>query len=301
MHGDTAGHEASVVLDGYSFLEGPRWHGGRLWLSDFYTGQVVAAGEQGPVEVMAAVPEQPSGLGFLPDGRVLIVSMRDRRILVRAESGELSEYADLSAQAPGLLNDLIVDGAGRAYVGNFGFDLMGGAPMRSASLLRVDPDGTVATAAEDLVFPNGMAILPGGVLLVAETFGGRITAFDTVGDGTLHGRREWARFGPLPQTDDAGAAGAQLPVGPDGICADAEGAVWVADALHNRAVRVREGGEITDEIRPGTGVFACMLGGSDGRTLYLCTAPSFAEHERRATREARLLAVRVDVPRGGLP
>jgi sugar lactone lactonase YvrE len=261
----------------------------------------VATDGRGSTEVIAEVPGQPSGLGFLPDGRALIVSMRDHRILVRDDAGQLSEHADLSGAVSGMPNDMVVDESGRAFVGDFGFDLMGGAPLRYATLTRVDPDGTVTTVAEDLGFPNGMVILPGGVLLVAETFAGRITAFDIGEDGGLSNRRVWAQFGETPQTDDVGEAVERLQVGPDGICADAEGAIWVADALHARVIRVREGGEIVDEIPTGMGVFACMLGGEDGRTLFLCAAPSFAEHERRPVREAQLLAVEVDVPHGGLP
>ena len=299
--GQPASRELTVVLDGYSYLECPRWHDGRLWVSDFYTNQVVATDGRGDTQVVAEVPGQPSGLGFLPDGRALIVSMRDRRILVRGDSGELTEHADLSHAVPAVLNDMIVDERGRAYVGNFGFDLMGGAPLRYTTLTRVDPDGTVSTAAEDLGFPNGMVILPGGVLVVAETFAGRLTAFDVDEDGGLVNRRVWAQFGETPQTEDVGEAVQRLQVAPDGICADAEGAIWVADALHPRAIRVREGGEVLDEIPTGMGVFACMLGDDDGRTLFLCAAPSFPEHERRPVREAQLLAVRVEVPHAGLP
>lgn len=293
--------DLAVVLAGYSFLECPRWHDGRLWVSDFYTDQVVATDGHGSTETMAEVPQQPSGLGFLPDGRALIVSMRDRRLLVRSGSGELTEHADLSAEVPAVLNDMVVDDVGRAYVGNFGFDLMAGEPLRSTSLTRVDADGSVHTVADDLGFPNGMVILPGGVLVVAETFAGRLTAFDIEDDGSLGNRRTWAGFGEPPRTTDVNEAVAQLEVGPDGICADSEGAIWVADALHARVLRVREGGEIVEEIPTGVGVFACMLGGDDGTTLFLCTAPSFAEHERRPVREAQLLSVRVDVPHAGLP
>jgi sugar lactone lactonase YvrE len=146
-----------------------------------------------------------------------------------------------------------------------------------------------------------MVVLSGGVLVVAETFAGRLTAFDIAEDGALGNRRVWAQFGETPQTDDVGKAVELLEVAPDGICADAEGAIWVADALHARVIRVREGGAIVDEIPTGTGVFACMLGGDDGRTLFLCAAPSFPEHERRPVREAQLLAVRVEVPHAGLP
>ncbi len=293
--------ELTVVLDGYSYLECPRWHDGRLWVSDFYTNRVVATDGRGNTELMAEVPGQPSGLGFLPDGRALIVSMRDHRVLVREETGQLSEHADLSDAVSGMLNDMVVDEHGRAFVGNFGFDLMGGAALRYTTLTRVDPDGTVTTVAEDLGFPNGMVILPGGVLVVAETFAGRLTAFDVGEDGGLSDRRVWAQLGETPQTEDVGEAVERLQVGPDGICADADGAIWVADALHQRVIRVAEGGEILEEIPTGTGVFACMLGGDDGRTLYLCAAPSFPEHERRPVREAQLLAVRVDVPHAGLP
>lgn len=299
--GPPSSRELTVALDGYSYLECPRWHDGRLWVSDFYTNQVVATDGRGNTEVVAEVPNQPSGIGFLPDGRALIVSMRDHRILVRADSGELTEHADLSGTVGGHLNDMVVDAHGRAYVGNFGFDLMGGAALRYTSLSRVDPDGTVSTAAEDLGFPNGMVILPGGVLVVAETFAGRLAAFDIGEDGTLRNRRVWAQFGEPPQTEDVGEALARLEVAPDGMCLDAEGAIWVADALHARVIRVREGGEIAEEIATGMGVFACMLGGDDGRTLFLCAAPSFAEHERRPVREAQLLAVRVDVAHAGLP
>lgn len=299
--GQLSAKQPAVVLEGFSYLECPRWHDGRLWVSDFYTEKVLAIDRRGGAEVVAEVPGQPSGLGFLPDGRLLVVSMRDHRLLVRDGSGRLEEYADLSGVVSGVLNDMVVDDRGRAWVGNFGFDLMGGAPLRYTTLTRVDTDGSVAVAAEDLGFPNGMVILPGNVLVVAETFAGRLTAFDIGEDGELSGRRVWAQFGQTPQTDDVGEAVERLEVAPDGICADAEGAIWVADAVHNRVLRVQEGGGILDEIDAGTGVFACMLGGDDGRTLFLCAAPSFAEHERRPVREAQLLAVDVEVPHAGLP
>lgn len=293
--------DMAVVLDGMSYLECPRWRDGRLWVSDFYTNRVVATDGKGGTEVVAEVPNQPSGLGFLPDGRALIVSMRDHRILVRDEDGRLAEHADLSAVVPAVLNDMVVDEQGGAYVGNFGFDLMGGAPLRDTTITRVNPDGSVATAADGLSFPNGMVILPGGVLVVAETFAGRLTAFDIGTDGALSNRRTWASFGEPPTTDDVEVAVGQLAVAPDGMCADAEGAIWVADALHARLLRVREGGEVVDEIDTKMGVYACMLGGEDGRTLFACAAPSFAEHERRAAREAELLAVEVEVPHAGRP
>jgi sugar lactone lactonase YvrE len=289
-----------VVSDGWSYLECPRWHEGRLWVSDFYTEKVVAIDDAGHHEVMAEVPAQPSGLGFLPDGRALIVSMRDHRILRRENDGSLVEHADLSGVVTDHLNDMVVDARGGAFVGNFGFDLMSGAPISTTTLTYVDPDGTPRTVADDLLFPNGM-VLRDGVLVVAETFGARLTAFDVADDGGLARRRSWARFAEPPATTDVGEAVGQLPVAPDGLCGDADGAIWVADALHGRLLRVAEGGEILEELPTGTGVYACMLGGEDGRTLYACAAPSFAEHERRPVREAQLLAVRIDVPHAGRP
>jgi sugar lactone lactonase YvrE len=290
-------HDIATVVSGFSFLEGPRWHEGRLWLSDMYTHQVVSVTEDGgDLRVEAEVPGQPSGLGWLPDGRLLIVSMRDRRLLRREPGGELTTHADLADRVGGHLNDMIVDGHGRAYVGNFGFDLMGGAPLEPTGLLRVDPDGTITEAAGDLWFPNGSVVTAGGSLLVDETFGNRITAFDIAGDGTLTNRREWARFGALPTEMEIAKALAQLTVAGDGCTLDAEGALWVADAVGGRLIRVREGGEIVDEVAPGTAVFACALGGADGRTLFACAAPDFAEEARMNAREATVLAIRVEVP-----
>lgn len=294
--------EISVVAEGLSYLEGPRWHDGRLFASDFYTQRVVAFGPDGAVETVVEVPGQPSGLGWLPDGRMLVVSMRDHRV-VRHEDGGLVEHADLSAYATGHVNDMVVDGQGRAYVGNFGFDLMGGGDPASAALVRVDPDGSVTVVAEDMLFPNGMVLTPdGGTLIVAESWAQRLTAFDVAADGSLSNRRAWAEFGEPPTGTTLAEALAQIKMAPDGMCLDDEGAVWVADALGNRALRVREGGTVTDEISGGDfGIYACMLGGGDGRTLFLCSAPTFVEAIASADHRARLLACRVDVPHAGLP
>jgi len=284
-----------VIIDGYSYLESPRWRDSRLWFSDFYSHRVVSTNEiGGDSRIEARVPQQPSGLGWLPDGRLLIVSMRDHAILRRELDGELVVHADLTRLAAGPLNDLVVDDRGRAYVGNFGFDLMAGAQMAGAPLVCVDVDGSASIVSEPLHFPNG-AVIANGTLIVGETFGNRISAFDVHDDGSLSDRRDWARFGPLPDTDELTSALRALAVGPDGICLDSEGALWVADALGRRAIRVLEGGQITDTIHLGTGIFALALGGHDGKTLFMCTAPSFAEHERRNTRESRIVTTRVDV------
>jgi sugar lactone lactonase YvrE len=287
----------TTVASGFAFLEAPRWHEDRIWFSDFYTHQVLSAREDGSdLRTEAAVPQQPAGLGWLPDGRLLVVSMRDRKVLRREPDGTLVTHADLAGHATGHANDMVLDASGRAFVGNFGFDLMGGAMPEAAALHRVDPDGTVTEAAGDLWFPNGSVITPDGVLIVNETVGNRCTAFDLTADGQLVNRRVWAQFGPLPVGSTEEEFLGQIKVAPDGACLDAEGALWVADALGGRLLRVKEGGEITDEVRPGSGVFACALGGLDGRTLYACVAPDFSETARAAAREGSLVAFRVPVP-----
>lgn len=282
----------TTLLEGMSFLEAPRWHDGRLWLSDFYTHQVVSVRDDGSdLRVEAEVPAQPSGLGWLPDGRLLVVSQLDRRVLRREPDGSLVTHGDLSSHAAGQCNDMVVDAEGRAYVGNFGFDLMGGAPVGPTALHRVDPDGTVTEVADGLWFPNGMVLTPDGVLVVAETFGNRLSAFDVAADGSLGERRTWAEFGPLPTSTDLGEVLGSIAVAPDGICLDAVGAVWVADATGSRLLRVAEGGEVLATVEPGSPVYACGLVGDDGGTLVACAAPDFHAEARKAAREARLLAI----------
>jgi sugar lactone lactonase YvrE len=302
MRGDVVSREIRTVVRDLTFLECPRWHDGRIWFVDFYTHRVFSAAEDGSdLRVEVEVPAQPSGLGWLPDGRLLVVSMRDARVLRREDDGTLVTHADVGAYVGGHPNDMVVDAAGRAYLGNFGFDLMGGASVAPGDLLRVDPDGTVTVVAEDMWFANGSVITDDGVLLVDETFGNRVTAFDIAPDGSLTNRRIWAKFGELPSDLELGPALGQLVVAPDGCGLDAEGALWIADAIGGRLLRVREGGEILAEIKVESGVYACMLGGADGRTLYACAAPDFDEHARAAARDGSLLAVRVDVPHAGRP
>lgn len=289
-----------TIADGFSYLECPRWHQGRIWVSDFYTHRVVAINSSGQIEEIAQIPQQPSGLGFLPDGSALIVSMRDRKILHRTQSGTLTEYADLSALAPWHLNDMVVDLQGRAYVGNFGFDLMSGGDTTPTCLIRVDTDRSAHIVAENLMFPNGAGITADGkTLVISESFGGVLTGFDISADGGLGRRRVWARLGDAAEDLHNIAPSAGVP---DGMCIDAEGAVWVADAIRHCVIRIAEGGKELDRISTGDlGVYACMLGGDDGRSLYLCTAPDFYESERKDKREAALKMVRVDVPHAGLP
>jgi sugar lactone lactonase YvrE len=294
--------EFTTLISGLSFTECPRWRDGRLYISDFYTHRVLAVAIDGTAETLAHVPQQPSGIGFLPDGRMLIVSMRDRKVLRREADGSLVTHADLYGLAPWHLNDMLVDHDGRAWVGNFGFDLMGGAPRCTTVLICVEPDGTAKVVATGLGFPNGMVLTPDGrTLIVAESFMNRLSAFD-VAVGSLGERRTWAAFGDPPASTDAGAVSGQVAVVPDGICLDAEGAVWVADAARGRLIRVAEGGRILEERKTGgVGVFACMLGGDDGRTLFACVAPTFQEAEASANHRASILMTRVEVPHAGLP
>jgi sugar lactone lactonase YvrE len=293
--------EFTTLISGLSFTECPRWRDGRLYISDFYTHRVLAVAIDGTAETLAHVPQQPSGIGFLPDGRMLIVSMRDRKVLRREANGSLVTHADLYGLAPWHLNDMLVDHDGRAWVGNFGFDLMGGAPRCTTVLICVEPDGTAKVVATGLGFPNGMVLTSDGrTLIVAESFMNRLSAFD-VAVGSLGERRTWAAFGDPPASTDDGEV-RQVAVVPDGICLDMEGAVWVADAAHGRLIRVAEGGRILEERKTnGVGVFACMLGGDDGRTLFACVAPTFQEAEASANHRASILMTRVEVPHAGLP
>jgi sugar lactone lactonase YvrE len=296
--------ELTALLEGGAFFEGPRWRDGRWWVSDFYRHLVMTVAPDGSVDTVMSVEQQPSGLGWTPDGSLLVVSMKDHRILRRAPSGEVTVHADLTAHCAGHLNDMVVDRRGRAYVGEFGFDLMGFADPAPGKLMRVDPDGSVTVLDAEMRFPNGSVITPDGeTLIVGETAGARYTAFTLAADGSLSDRRVWAQVAFAPELGPLVETLPQLKFAPDGCALDAEGCIWAADAVGARCVRVAEGGEILEEIRApeGLGIFACMLGGDDGHTLLLCAAPDFLEANRTAAREAVLLSTVVDVPHAGLP
>ncbi len=293
------------LLSGGAFFESPRWHEGRWWVSDFYRRIVLAIDERGGAEVIMEVEGQPSGIGWMPDGSMLVVSMKEHLVLRRETSGAVSIHADVAEYCGGNLNDMVVGSSGRAYVGNFGFDLMGFAEPAPANLIRIDPDGTASVAAEDLLFPNGSVITPDGTtLIVGETAGARYTAFTIADDGSLTDRRVWAQVAPEPDIGGSlEATLAQLQFGPDGCTLDAEGMIWAADEVNGRLARVAEGGEIVAEIPSPEGLnfFACALGGEDGRTMLICAAPDFLEANRVNARDAVLLTTRVDVPHAGLP
>ena len=249
--------EPQVLMTGLMFGESPRWHDGRLWFSDFGAGEVVAVGLDGRSEVVARIPAMPMGLGFLPDGRLLAVSARDGHLLVSGSGQGLAAYADLSGLSRHPWGDMVVDGRGHAFVGNIGFDFPAGE-FAPGSLAHVSPGGEVRPVAGGLAFPNGMAVTPDGkTLILAETYAHRLTAFEVAEDGSLGGQRVWA----------------DLPGGfPDGICLDAEGAVWYSDVPGKRCVRVREGGQVLQAIGLDRGCFACALGGPDRQTLFLMAA-----------------------------
>jgi sugar lactone lactonase YvrE len=276
-----------IILDGLAFPEGPRWHDDRLWFSDQHDKRVVAMDADGKSETIVEVPQQPSGLGWLPDGRMLVVSMLDKKVL-RLEGGALTLHADLKALALGACNDMVVDATGRAYVGNFGFDMYGGAKPANTCIIAVEPDGSTRVAADGLAFPNGTVITPDGkTLIIGESMGARLAAFDVLPDGKLSNRREWAKVENAT---------------PDGICLDAEGAVWIASPFTGDVLRIAEGGQVLDTVKSThPGAFACMLGGPDRRTLYICSAPSHIPEECIAAHQGRIEAVTVDAPGAGLP
>ncbi len=287
---------AKLLATGLHFGEGPRWHDGRLWFSDFYDHAVKSVDGSGAVRTELEIDDQPSGLGWLPDGRMLVVAMQ-RRELLRVDSDGVREHADLSDIATYHTNDMVVDAQGRAWVGNFGFALDEALAERgvegvlashpTAKLARVDPDGSVHVAAEDLHFPNGCVITPDGrTMIVAETLAMRLTAFDVGTDGTLSNRRVWAPVGTRA---------------PDGICLDADGHVWIANAIAPECVLFAPGGGIVATVQTDQPCFACMLGGEDRRTLYMMTAPTSVAELVSKAREGHVVTARVATPGAGWP
>jgi sugar lactone lactonase YvrE len=291
------GRPTRVLAEGIYFGEGPRWREGRLWFSDFYAQAVKSVSLAGDARVEFTLDDRPSGLGWTPDGDLLVVSMTRRQVLRRSPSGAIGLHADLGAIAGFHCNDMVVDAQGGAYVGNFGFDLDADLTARgvaavladhpTARLARVSPDGVASVAALDLHFPNGSVITPdGATLIVGETLGAVLTAFDIGADGALSGRRLWAPT---------------LPRVPDGICLDAEGAIWIANPIAPECARIAPGGEVLEVIDTGQNCYACMLGGEDGATLFMLTAPSSIAHEAAAAAKGAVVIASVDAPGAGRP
>jgi len=243
-----------VLMEGIVFGESPRWHEGRLWFSDWGANQVIALGTDGSHEVVVAVPSFPMCIDFLPDGRLLVVDSAQQRLLRHEPDGSLVQHADLSEVSGKPWNDIVVDDRGNAYVNNIGFDFPDGE-FTPGLVVLVTPEGHVAQVADGVAFPNGMAITSdGATLIVAESYANRLTAYDIGGDGGLDNRRVWAE---TPGDH------------PDGICIDAEGAVWYADVGSQRCVRVREGGEVMATVDLDRGAFACALSRGDDPLLFV--------------------------------
>jgi len=288
--------DVRLLAERFCFGESPRWHGGRLWLSDFFAHAVKSISLAGDLRLEFAIDDQPSGLGWMPDGSMLIVSMKKRQILRRSLAGVLSLHAEI-ANAGFSCNDMVVDAAGRAYVGDFGFDLHDElltrgiesvfATHKTGQITCVHPDGSIRIVAEDMHFPNGLVITPDGkTLIVGETLTGELTAFDMEADGSLSNRRVWANI---------------LPRVPDGIALNADGNIWVANPLAPECVLIANDGKVVEVIETDQPCFACMLGGENGRSLFLLTAPSSFEPPWDALPAGRLLVAEVDSPHAGRP
>jgi len=275
------------LIEGLRFPESPRWGEGCLWFSEKRAKRIVCV-DNGTIINTLDVPGEPGGLGWDPEGRLLVVSMGDQRILRLEGHGLLKEFAHLSELVRGKCNDMVVDQRGRAYVGDFGYDLLSGEDPAPGHLVMVDLEGSARLVADDLDFPNGVVIHEERrLLIVAESAAGRLTAFTVDDDGGLRDRRMFAELG-------SGV--------PDGICLDAEGAVWYADPLNCEVVRVEEGGRVLQKLSTGQeGAFACVLGGQDGRNLYVCTYTESASVDPSAPRVGSILLAKVDVPTAGSP
>ena len=272
-----------TIATGFAFPEGPRWHNGLLWFSDQHDGLVYALDQTGAIKDKFTVAGGPSGMGWLPNGDLLVISMEDRLLLRRNRSGDLTVHANLKSVHPSYSNDMVVDGTGRTYAGNVGFNFYIGEEFQPTCISAISPDGKVSVAAEDLALPNGTVITPDGrTLIVAETMGFRLTAFDIGKDGELTNRRLFADLGNRS---------------PDGICMNADGDIWVAAPWEKAVILFREGGAIVTQIPIENGApYACMLGGEDGRDLFICCAPDHSHEVTLKMRQGRIDVVRVDTP-----
>jgi sugar lactone lactonase YvrE len=281
--------ELHTLMTGIAFGESPRWHDDRLWFSDWGAQEVIAVDLEGKSEVIVRVqfPSFPMCIDFLPNGRLLVVSARDRLLLRMEPDGSLVTYADLTSLSDHGFNDIVVDGRGNAYVNDVGFDFPGGE-FAPGTIALVTPDGSARQVADGVAFPNGMVVTPdNSTLIVAESYGQKLTAFDIAADGSLSNRRVWADL-------DGGV--------PDGICLDAENAVWYGDVPNKRCVRVREGGEVLQTIELDRGCFACALGGANKRTLFMiATVWGGPANMADAARTGQVLTVEAPAPGVGWP
>jgi sugar lactone lactonase YvrE len=280
--------EVQTLLTGLGFGESPRWHEDRLWFSNWGREEIIAAGPGGDSEVIFRVPTTlPFSIDWLPDGRLLVVSGPEGLLLRRERDGSLATHTDLCSICQHGCNEIVVDGRGNAYVNGGTFDPPG-QKTASGVIAIVKPDGSARQVADDIAFPNGMAVTPdNSTLIIAESHGKKLTAFDITDDGGLSRQRVWADLG-----DGV----------PDGICIDADGAVWYGDVPNKRCVRVREGGEVLQTVNLDRGCFACMLGGADGKTLFMVAAEwhGFAKM-MDGLGSGQLLSVDAPAPGAGWP
>ncbi len=278
--------DPNVLLTGIALGESPRWHDDRLWFADWAAQQLIAVDPDGRSEVIIEVPSFPFSVDWLPDGTLLIVSASTRSVLRGGPPGTLVPHADLSGLSAKPWNEIVVDGRGNTYLNNVGFDFPNGE-ITTGIIALLTAEGTLNRVADGVDFPNGMAVTPdNSTLIVAESYAHRLTAFDIAADGTLSNRRVWADLG------DAA---------PDGICLDADGAVWYADVPHQRCVRVAEGGEVLDTLDVDRGCFACMLGGPDGRTLFIVAAKWPDVMNPTGPRTGQVLTAQAPAPGAGWP
>ena len=275
-----------TLMTGIAFGESPRWHEGRLWFADWGAQEIIAVDLAGKSEVIVRVPFPafPMCFDFLPDGRLVVSSPRDRLLLCMEPDGSLATYADLTGLSQYGSNEVVVDGRGNIYINNVGFNFPGGQ-FAPGMIALVTPDGSARQVAEGVAFPNGMVVMPdNATLIVAESYGNRLTAFDIAADGSLSNRRVWADLG-----ED----------NPDGICLDADGAVWYADVPHKHCVRVREGGQVLQTVDLDRGCFACALGGADRRTLFLVATEWNPTSMGGGARTGQILTIEAPVPGAG--
>ncbi len=279
-------YHTEILLENLMFPEGPRWRESKLWFTDQHAQCIQTVDLNGNTEIIAELSDLPGGLGWLPDGRLLVVSMTQRQLLVLEPTG-LSLWADLSSLASFHCNDLLVDQQGRAYVGNFGYDLHAGEPVKSAEIILVTAQGEASITATDVIFPNGMVMTPDGqTLIVAETFASRLTRFDIQADGSLSQATQWA---DLQQAY------------PDGICLDQEQGIWVACPNTGEVIRVEQGGQITDRVKPVGNPYACMLGGTDRRQLLIMSSETDDPEQAKRQRSGRVEVVEVSIAGTGHP
>lgn len=280
-------YQVETLASGFVYPEGPRWREGKLWFADQHDGIVYALDSDGSVADQFLVPGNPSGLGWLPGGELLVVSMENRQLLKRSGTS-LEVAADLSEHHSGDSNDMVVDTQGRAYIGNIGFDFNAGDDICATNVVMVLPDGQISVVASDMICPNGTVITDDGkTLIIAESLANKLTAFDIAEDGALSGRRVYA------------AVEGHVP---DGIALDSEGCIWAASPYTQSLIRIAEGGEIVDVVNIANGSpYACALGGGDRKTLYVCVAPDHAPELTRKKRGGRIDYTQVSVAGAGLP